>query len=217
MGRIIPGVLALLWAAAASAATSLQFGPPPQWVQPTALPAAGAATQAGIKVLLIDHQISLAPGTVKYYVESAVRVQTPQGLSAAGTITLAWDPDTDALTVHKLHIIRDGKVIDVLGAGGQTFTIARREANLNYAAIDDTLTAILQPADLRVGDTLDLAYTIERTDPVLAGTAEAVAAVSPLLPVALLHISARWPQSDGRRKASAVCARLTTGICRAST
>lgn len=200
MGRIIPGLLAgllaLVWTAAAAAANSLQFGPPARWVQPTALPEAGPATQAGIKVLLVDHQISLAPGTVKYYVESAMRIQTPQGLTAVGTVTLAWDPDTDVVTVHKVHIIRDGKVIDVLGAGGQTFTTARREANLDYAALDDTLTAILQPADLRVGDTIDVAYTLERTDPVLAGTAEAVPQVSPLVPIRLLHISASWPQSQ---------------------
>jgi len=200
MGRIIPALpavlLALVWTAVASAAGNLQFGPPAQWVQPTALPDAGPATQAGIKVLLVDHQISLTPGTVKYYVESAMRIQTPQGLTAVGTVTLAWDPDTDVLTVHKVHIIRDGKVIDVLGAGGQTFTTARREANLDYAALDDTLTAILQPADLRVGDTVDVAYTLERTDPVLAGTAEAVPEVSPLVPIRLLHISASWPRSQ---------------------
>lgn len=194
MRRIIPGFLALVWASAGWAASNLHFGPPPQWVKPTPLPAPSAATQAAIKIRLIDHQIELTPRTITHYSESLVRVQTPQGLSTMGTITLAWDPDTDVLTVHKVHILRGDKVIDVLGSG-QTFTIAKRETNLDYATLDDTLTAILQPADLQVGDALDVAYTIERTDPVLAGASADEAEISPEVPIDELHFSALWPSA----------------------
>lgn len=193
MRRVIPGLLALVWAAAGWAANNnLQFGPAPSWVKPTAVPAAGTATQAAIKVLLLDHQVELTPRTVTHYVESVVSIQTPQGLSTMGTITLLWNPDTDVLTVHRIHILRGQKVIDVLGSG-QTFTIARRETNLDYASLDDTLTAILQPADLQVGDTLDVAYTLERTDPILAGASADEVEISPELPISELHISAHWP------------------------
>jgi tetratricopeptide (TPR) repeat protein/transglutaminase-like putative cysteine protease len=189
---MIPGLLALAWATAGWATNNLQFGPAPSWVKATAVPAAGTATQAAIKVLLVDHQVELTPRTVKHYVESAVHIQTPQGLSMVGTVTLLWNPDTDVLTVHRIHILRGQKVIDVLGSG-QTFTVARRETNLDYASLDDTLTAILQPADLQVGDTLDVAYTIERTDPVLAGASADEVEVSPDVPISELHISAHWP------------------------
>jgi tetratricopeptide (TPR) repeat protein/transglutaminase-like putative cysteine protease len=195
MRRIVPGLLLLFWTAAASAAASLHFGPPPRWVRPTPLPAPGAATRAAIKVLLLDRQIELSRRTVSYYVENAVRIQTPQGLSTAGTVKLVWDPDTDILIVDKIHILRGHKVIDVLGSG-QTFTIARREVNLDYAAIDDSLTAILEPADLKVGDILDVAYTLERTDPLLVGTSEAEVEISPAAPVVEAHVSALWPASD---------------------
>jgi tetratricopeptide (TPR) repeat protein/transglutaminase-like putative cysteine protease len=195
MGRIIPGLLALVWSAAAAAATSLQFGPPPQWVRPRALPVPGAGTEAAIKVLLIDDQIELSRQSVSYYFESAVRIQTPQGLSAMGTVKVVWDPDTDVLVIHKIHILRGNKVIDVLGSG-QTFTVARREVNLDYAAIDDTLTGILEPADLEVGDILDVAYTLERADPILKGTSEAEIEIPPAQPVAMAHVSALWPTAD---------------------
>ncbi len=195
MGRIIPGLLMLVWTAAAAAATSLQFGPPPHWVRPTPIPAPGAATSTAIKVLLLDHQVELSPGTVSHYVESAVRIQTPQGLSMMGTVKVDWNPDTDVVVIHKIHILRGGKVIDVLGSG-QTFTIARREVNLDYAAIDGTLTAILEPADLEVGDILDVAYTLQRTDPILAGASEDEVEISPALPVAVAHVRALWPTSD---------------------
>src|SRR5579872_3606316 len=165
MRHIIPGFLVLVWATAGWAANNLQFGPPPSWVKPTAPPAKSAPTQAAVRILLVDQQVELTPKTISHYVENVIRIQTPQGMSDTGTITLVWNPDTDILTVHKVHILRGEKVIDVLGSG-QTFTIARREANLDLATLDDTLTAILQPADMQVGDTLDVAYTLERTDPV---------------------------------------------------
>lgn len=194
MRRIFPGLLALAWAVSGWAATNLQFGPPPKWVKAIPVPAAGTDTQAAVKILLVDQQIELTPRTVTHYLESAVHIQTPQGLSTMGTITIAWNPDTDVITVHRIHILRGRKVIDVLGSG-QTFTIARRETNLDYATLDDTLTAILQPADLQVGDTLDIAYTIERTDPILAGASADEAHISPEVPVSELHFSALWPST----------------------
>lgn len=195
MRRIITSLLMLASAAVASAGTSLQFGPPPQWVRPTPIPAPGAATSMAIKVLLLDQQVELSPGTVSHYMESAVRIQTPQGLSMMGTVKVAWNPDTDVVVIHKIHILRGNRVIDVLGSG-QTFTIARREVNLDYAAIDGTLTGILEPTDLEVGDILDVAYTLERTDPILAGTSEDEVEISPAVPVVLAHVSALWPKSD---------------------
>lgn len=194
MRRIIPGFLVLVWATAGWTANNLQFGPPPSWVKPTSPPAKSASTQAAVRILLVDQQIELTPKTVSHYVENVVRIQTPQGMSDMGTITLVWNPDTDVLTVHKVHILRGDKVIDVLGAG-QTFTIARREANLDLATLDDTLTAILQPADMQVGDTLDVAYTLERTDPILVGASADEVEISPQVPLSALHFSALWPST----------------------
>jgi len=148
-----------------------------------------------VRYLLVDYQVDLTPTTVRYYFESVTHIQTPQGLSAAGTLTLVWNPDTDVVTVHKIQILRGKQVIDVFGAG-QTFTVARRETNLEYATLDNSLTGILQPAGLQVGDTVDIAYTIERTDPILAGTLSAQVEISPEVPISMLHISARWPAAD---------------------
>lgn len=193
MRRIIPGLLALVWAAAAWAGSSnLAFGPPQPWVKPTPLPAAGTDTQAAVKILLFDYQVELTPQTTRYYLESATHIQTPEGLTAAGNIAIVWDPDTDVVTVHKVQILRGDKVIDVLGSG-QTFTIARRETNLDLETLDDALTAILQPAGLQVGDTVDLAYTLERTDPTLAGTFGAQVEIPANLLVSRVHVSAQWP------------------------
>lgn len=194
MGRIAAGLVALLWFNAALAANHLRFGPPGAWVRPQSLPASGKAGHAAVKFLLADRQVKLSADVVRYYVENAIRIQTPEGLSALGTITLVWNPDTDLMIVHKIDLIRRGKVINLL-AHKHRFTIAKRETNLEAATLDDTLTAILQPPSLRVGDIVEVAYTLVRREPLLAGTPSAEIQVPPTLPVVLLHLRALWSPS----------------------
>ena len=42
----------------------------------------------------------------------------------------------------------------------QSFETLRREENLEQAMLDGVLTATLQPAGLRIGNILDVAYSI---------------------------------------------------------
>lgn len=70
-------------------------------------------------------------------------------------ISLSWNPETDSLAVHRLHIIRGDQVIDVLKT--QQFTVIHRKTNLERAAIDGRLTASLQIARLQVGDIVEIA------------------------------------------------------------
>ena len=174
------------------AAPALKFGPAPAWVHPHALPAA-KASDAPVQLLLEDDQIALEPGKVTTYSDGALKIQNAQGL-AAGNLSLVWQPESDTVTVNKLQIIRGGKVIDVL-AGGQTFTVLRRETNLDAATLDGTLTATIQPEGLQEGDILELATTTEHSDPVLKGHVELMFANWDGLPIDLAHASVRWPSS----------------------
>jgi hypothetical protein len=152
---------AILWMTNVIAGDKPEFGPVPSWVQPTVLPAVnGAPDDAAVKMLLTDWQFNFAGPASEAYFDSRMRVQTPQGLQAAGTITLPWNPATDTLIVHTLHIIRGDQTIDVL-ADGQTFTVLRRENNLEYATLNGMLTAVIQPAGLQVGDTVEVAFSMK--------------------------------------------------------
>jgi len=143
-------------------------------------------------VLLSDVQVNLAPTVSESYFDNVLLIQTPQGLAGPGNIALSWRPETDVLTVHKLKILRDGKEIDVLGSG-QTFSILRREDKLEYAALSGALTAFIQPEGLRVGDRVELAYTLRRTDALLGGVPEEIIGTQPGAALARLHLRARWP------------------------
>lgn len=183
----------IIWFPVARAADTLAYAPAPVWVVPQEVPVAPAG-ESGVplRVLLTDVQMNLAPTVSETYFDNVLLIQTPQGLTTVGNIAVAWRPETDLVTIHKLRILRDGKEIDVLGAG-QTFTILRREDQLEFAALSGVLTAVIQPEGLRVGDRVEFAYTLKRTDPLLGGTPEQIVGVAPASAPVRVHLRARWP------------------------
>lgn len=168
------------------------FGPVPAWVKPQPAPATPAQQDgAPMRVLLSDQQVQFERGRQTVYSASLIEIETPPGL-AVGNISLPWRPDTDTLTVHTLLIHRGAEVIDVLKAG-QTFTVVRREQNLEQAMLDGVLTANIQPEGLQVGDVLELAMSVSHADPVVKGHVEQLAAAWNPLPITRAHASIRWP------------------------
>lgn len=198
MFRFGLGLAFACWGATAFAADKPVYEPPAAWVRPAALPAAPSATDsAAVQVLLADQQYRLDPAGEEFYSETAVKIQTPQGLQAVGNLAFAWNPETSTLVVHKLHVIRAGQTIDLL-AKGQSFTILRRENNLERAMLDGTLTAAIQPEGLQVGDVLDFALTLKHNDPIMMGHVEAPMG-RVLSPVSRLQMRAIWPKGSAVR------------------
>lgn len=176
------------------AADTLKFGPQLPWVVPQHIPAdSSKSPDSPVVILLSDTQIRFEPGKKTSFTEVAMKVQTANGLSAAN-ITLPWQPSTDTVTINKLHIIRHGKVIDVL-ASGQTFTTLRRETNLEAASLDGTLTAAIQPEGVQLGDIIDLAATDEHVDPVLGTHVETTFGSWNSVPIELGHVRLSWPST----------------------
>ncbi len=177
----------------AAAADTPAYGPAPAWVQPQTLSAESPEKSgAAVQVVLYDMQVNLAPATSEIYTDKALLIQTPQGLAGVGNIAVSWQPETDLLTIHKLRILRAGMEIDVL-ATGQTFSVMRREDRLEYAALSGTLTAAIQPEGLQVGDRVEFAFTLRRTDSLLGGVPEQIIGVAPGAVIGRVHLRARWP------------------------
>lgn len=178
----------------AHAADKPAIGPAPAWVKAVPMPKmVPKGEETPVRLLLSDQQIALEAGRQTTYSNIAIKIQTPQGL-AAGNLSLPWRPDTDILTVHRLLIRRGDQVIDVL-ASGQTFTVVRREQNLESAMLDGVLTANIQPEGLQVGDVLDLAMSISASDPTLQGHLETLAAAWNDVPIGRVHLRMQWPSS----------------------
>ena len=164
-------IAACLVATAAQASDKPLYQPAPAWVKPA--PAIDPTTlkdDAPI-LLTLDTQDRLQDGTVWAYRDVATRMASAEIVQQSGTISLPWQPAKGDLIVHKLEIIRGAQHIDVL-AGGKTFTVIRREQQLERYAIDGELTATMLVEGLQVGDVLHLILTISRHEESLGGAVQ---------------------------------------------
>jgi len=162
----------LLGAAPAWASETPRYEPAPSWILPAPPIQQGGSGLPLFAVL--DEQTRIANGAVWEYREIGSRAISAESLARMGTLTLNWQPYHGDLIVHRVEIIRDGQHIDVLKAG-QKFSVIRREQGLENLELNGILTATLQVEGLRVGDVLDVAYSVSVKDPALNGGVQASA------------------------------------------
>lgn len=117
----------------------------------------------------------MTAGTLESYSAYRIQILKPEALPL-GNINLAWSPSGGPATVHYVRMIRGDAVIDVLK--DTKFRILEREAGLEQSILDGNLTASLQVPGLQVGDELEFAATIRRSEPIF-GDHAAGAAVLP--------------------------------------
>lgn len=183
---------------AAKGSKVILYGPVPAWVKPLPLPAIPKAEPgAAWAMRLSDAQMSLGgPDGDQSYVEIAFDILSEDGL-AAGSLTQEWDPDSETVTIHRLNVLRDGQVIDVLKS--DKFEILRRETNLESAMLDGRLTAALQIKGLEVGDTLDLAVSRAYRDPLVGSRSEYTSAVDHPGVAGRVRYRVLWPKDRPMR------------------
>jgi tetratricopeptide (TPR) repeat protein len=183
--------------APAKGSKTILYGPFPAWVKPAPLPAVPAAEPgAAWAMRLTDIQASFGPDEDQTFVEIAYTILSEEGL-AAGSLTQEWDPDSESVTIHRLNVIRDGQVIDVLAS--DKFEILRRETNLESAMLDGRLTAALQIKGLRIGDTVDMALTRRYHDPLVGGRPEYRSAVDHAGVAGRVRYRALWTKDQPMR------------------
>jgi tetratricopeptide (TPR) repeat protein len=183
---VLAGAVAPAWAAEAP-----RYEPAPSWVLPAPPIKEGASGRP--LIALVDQQSRITDGTVWTYTELGSRAVSADVLARMGTVTLDWQPFHGDLIVHRVDILRDGQRIDVLKAG-KNFTVIRREQGLERLGMDGVLTATLQVEGLRVGDVLDVAYSVSVKDPALKGGVQAKAiALSEPFKVDFERARILWP------------------------
>ena len=144
---------------------------PPAWVKtfpvrpPETLPK--NAISSGTYYLLSDTQVQKAQSEGQYYYHYALKVMNRNGLEASSQIAVNFDPTYQDLILHSIVVHRDGRMIDKLNAA--KIDILQREQDLEWQIFDGTKTfnAILN--DIRVGDILEYAYTLQGDNPVFNG------------------------------------------------
>ncbi len=153
----------------ARAQDAIRIAPRPAWVDPVAVEdrATDGALRGPVDYLLFDFQDDARGTPVEAYVHVAKRVLNEQGVQHQSEVSIDFDPTCQDLTVHTVAILRDGKTIDALGA--QKFQIIQRESQLDRQVYDGTRTALLFIQGVRVGDVIDLEYTLRGRSPLFEG------------------------------------------------
>jgi tetratricopeptide (TPR) repeat protein len=166
--------LALSMAAPAFAGDKILYGPAPKWAEELDVQAILAEKPKSNNFFVAyDKQTKLEKGEAQEYVELAMRAQSAEFLAQIGKVLRGyWQPDRGSLTIHRLEILRDGKVINAL-ENGTKFEVIRQEEGLNDQMINGVLTAVAQIEGLRVGDVVRYSLTTTATNAALQGRAEA--------------------------------------------
>lgn len=142
------------------------YGPAPKWVE--VRDAATIDTASSTALALLDVQQRIEGDTLKVYIDQAYKLGSPEALTQGGTSAASWMPGKGDLTIHRVEILRAGKVIDVL-KGGARYEVLWRELGLEQRQIDGVLTATLAIPGLQVGDVLRIAYSQTTRDKALQG------------------------------------------------
>lgn len=117
--------------------------------------------------ILDDHQIRVGEKSVERYYHHVQRIETAAGLSDLSQLKFYFEPSYQQLTIHFIRIQRGSELIDALRPS--EIKVIQQEEDLRQQLYNGTLATLVFVNDLRVGDIVDYAYTIDGENPVLNG------------------------------------------------
>ena len=162
--------LALAMSAACPAwARELLFEARPTWVDPVAVPmdvqAAPGSASGGVEYLLSDRQTRLEAHDIAAYVHYAMRAVSGDGVEEAAHVKVSFDPSYETLTLHSIKVHRGGRVFSRLVPA--RVELLQREKDLEARIYDGRKTANVMLEDVRIGDVVEVDYTIRGVNPAL--------------------------------------------------
>ncbi len=170
---ILSGLAALAGSGKTAGAQERQaewsIAPEPSWVVPAPLaPAERApADESVLEYLLDDTQERVTAKTVERYRHIRFRPRSPAQVEEGSQVELDFDPAFERLVIHHARVERDGRAVAALAA--QDVKLVQREKGFEERIYDGTLSALIFLQDVRVGDVVDYAYSVEGANPVLGG------------------------------------------------
>lgn len=170
-----PSRLLLLWCLVLSLPAGAQSGvtldEPSAWVVPTPLresasPRAEDAV-SGIHLLLSEEQVLVGPEMTERYVRRVRQVVSARGISTGSEFRVTFSNTSQRLRLHGLWRTREGVRAQVLRA--EDVKLLQQETGLDEGIYRDERTAVVFLPDVRVGDRLEEAYTVEDAHPLFRG------------------------------------------------
>lgn len=190
----------------------------PEWVKPLAVPASSTATPpatpVGYRFQLLDSQTLIGTdGSQQVYTRSRSSATDSAGLATVSKAELYFNPAFQTLTVHEAAVFRNGQRLDRLKDA--RIEMLRREEGLERLTLTGLRTLLIVMNDVRVGDEVEVAYTVQGSNPIFKGHVSQTFQLAHLAPVELLQTRIEYPigrilQARGIRS-DAVPERFTEG------
>lgn len=138
----------------------------PSWITHTTIDYNNAKipgeAKDGYSYLALERQVNIASHTV--YHKTVLKIITAAGIQNASQVSVSYDPSYQHIFFHSIQIIRDGVAINKLNLG-KVKTI-QQETELDRSIYNGTVTAVLFLEDVRKGDQIEYAYSVQGVNPV---------------------------------------------------
>ncbi len=140
--------------------------------------------------LVINKQIRVGR-EVENYTFIAKKIVTREGRENGGNIAIDFDPAYEQLAIHRVQILRGGKLLDRFDR--KKVSLRQRQKSLDTRIYDGTKTFVLDLTDIRVGDIINYSFTITGYNPALNHHFYHEFMVASLWPIARLEYRLLFP------------------------
>jgi transglutaminase-like putative cysteine protease len=195
----LPLVFGSIPTSAQSAGSGVEVGPPPDWIATTDLativPSPDPETDRdtdGLHYVLVDRQTHA--GEQVSYLRYRYRLTSEGGVQENSSVQAHFDPTFQNVVWHHLRIERGGVELDRLDPA--RFRILQQERQLDRHVYNGRLSQVCLLEDVRVGDTIDFAFSVHGANPVFQGRVTSSFSVGWSIP--LDRLRERWLLPAGR-------------------
>lgn len=135
----------------------------PEWASLSPVPPL-ARNDAAVVVHLAETQLRAGPKPM-WITHRVTQANDSGALGQVGQLTLAFNPAYQRLQLHRVALLRQGVVSDLTASLPVRFL--QRETQLEQGIYNGVITASVVLPDIRVGDALEVIYSVEGSNPVL--------------------------------------------------
>jgi Domain of Unknown Function with PDB structure (DUF3857) len=165
-----------------------RVGPPPAWVVAAPAPADGAtrAPDGGSRrEQLVDIQLNHALPAPQFFIRIRAVALDASALGSVSQPQIQFNPAFQKVVIHGAAVIRNGQRSERLGQA--RIEPMRREQRLEQQVIDGAETLLVVVNDVRVGEPVEVSYTVEGDNPLFEGKVGGGMQLAYEVPVDVLH------------------------------
>ncbi len=142
------------------------YGPKPEWVLAPTEAQKSKTRKQPIQYLLVDRQINVLEKH-HLYARDISKPLTSDGLEQVSTVSITYNTEYEKLIVHHLKVQRNGTSVSLKEKAKLRFLNQETEADsLIHTGL---ISATYNLPDIRVGDIIDVAYSVIGSNPVFGG------------------------------------------------